>query len=86
MFHGDISQYVYHFSYLGIFLWFAVIEQFTPIPEDVSLITIGYISMHTPLDPWLASGVSLIGLLTADNVFSIFPKKDTNWQKNLLVM
>lgn len=64
--HG-LTHYI--FTYPGIFLWFAIIEQFTPIPEEVALMTVGYISMHTSLNPVLCGAVSVVGLLTADNIF-----------------
>jgi membrane protein DedA with SNARE-associated domain len=64
-----LPEYIYHLSYFGIFLWFALIEQLTPIPEEISLVSLGYVSMHTPLSPVICGLVSVIGLLTADNLF-----------------
>src|ERR1700716_292775 len=66
--HNDLSHYIYQFSYLGIFLWFVVIEQVTPVPEEVSLMTVGYISVHSSLNPFICWSVSLGGLLIADNL------------------
>lgn len=63
----DISTYIHHFSYLGIFLWFLVFEQFTPIPEEVSLISLGYICKHNHLNLFVAGGFALAGLLIVDN-------------------
>lgn len=65
----DVSQYIIHFSYLGIFLWFAFIEQITPVPEEVSLISLGYIAMHTSLNVYVAAAVAIFGLTVADNLF-----------------
>jgi len=59
----------YIFTYPGMFLWFAIIEQFTPIPEEVALMTVGYISVHSSLNAVLSAAVSVAGLLTADNIF-----------------
>ncbi|MEX6690903.1 VTT domain-containing protein [Danxiaibacter flavus] len=67
--HSDLSAYIYSFSYLGIFFWFALLEQLTPIPEEVSLISLGYICTHSSLNPLLAGAVSVVALLTTDNVF-----------------
>ncbi len=64
-----LPEYIYHLSYFGIFLWFAFIEQLTPIPEEISLVSLGYVSMHTPLNPVICGLVSVIGLLVADNLF-----------------
>jgi membrane-associated protein len=66
---SGLSEYIYHLSYLGIFLWFAFIEQLTPVPEEISLVSLGYVSMHTHLRPVICGLVSVIGLLTADNLF-----------------
>lgn len=63
----DIADYIQQFSYLGIFIWFLVIEQLTPIPEEVSLISLGYLCMHNHLDLFIAGGFSLAGLLITDN-------------------
>lgn len=67
--HQDVAQYILQFSYLGIFLWFAIIEQVTPVPEEVSLMSLAYITMHTPLNPWISGLVALGGLTVADNAF-----------------
>jgi membrane protein DedA with SNARE-associated domain len=63
---NSIHEYIYELSYLGIFLWFAVIEQFNFIPEEVSLISVGYITVYTSLDPFFSGIVSLAGLLCTD--------------------
>lgn len=64
----QVPDYVYHLSYFGIFLWFAFLEQITPIPEEVSLVSIGYVSMHTAINPFISGVVAVAGLLTADNL------------------
>lgn len=69
VFASDLYQYVDDFSYAGIFIWFAFVEQLTPVPEEVSLISLGYLSMHTVLNPLICGIVSVIGLLCADNLF-----------------
>jgi membrane-associated protein len=80
----DITEYIYHLSYFGIFLWFAFIEQLTPIPEEISLISLGYISMHTSLNPLISGLVSIIGLLTADNLFFYLSLKGNKLAKKLM--
>jgi membrane protein DedA with SNARE-associated domain len=68
MLHTDLASYVSALSYLGIFLWFSIGEQLTPIPEEVSLISIGYLSVYASLNPFMAGLASLAGLLTTDNL------------------
>lgn len=62
-----MPDFIIGLSYLGIFLWFAGLEQFTPIPEEVSLMSIGYISTHEGLNPFFCSFVAIAGLLSFDN-------------------
>lgn len=80
----DVSFYVTHLSYPGIFLWFLVIEQLTPIPEEVSLMSVGYISMHANLNPFVCGIVSLSGLLITDNFLFYLSRKGNKFSKKLL--
>lgn len=79
----DISTYIHQFSYLGIFFWFLIIEQLTPIPEEVSLISLGYICMHNHLNLFIAGGLSLVGLLTTDNALFYLSKKGRRFTDKL---
>lgn len=74
-----ISDYIIHFSFIGIFLWFAFIEQITPVPEEVALVSLGYICMHTALNPFLAAGTAILGLICADNIFYFLAAKSSHW-------
>lgn len=65
----ELGDLITQYSYLGIFLWFIIFDQLTPIPEEVSLLTLGYISSQTSLNPFLCGVVSLIGLLAIDNIY-----------------
>lgn len=82
--HNDLSTYISSFSYLGIFLWFALLEQLTPIPEEVSLISLGYICSHSSLNPVIAGVVSTFALLTTDNVFFYLSLKGNNLVKKTI--
>lgn len=84
MSHPGLPEYIYHLSYLGIFLWFAFIEQLTPVPEEISLVSLGYISMHTPLNPVICGFVSVTGLLTADNLFFYLSLKGNKFAHKLV--
>lgn len=82
----DLNTYIQHFSYFGIFLWFLVIEQLMPIPEEVSLISLGYLCIHNHLNPFIAGGFSLAGLLITDNILFYLSFKGNRyterWTKN----
>lgn len=84
MLDSNLVTYVASLSYFGIFLWFAVIEQFTPIPEEVSLMSLGYIAGHASLSPWLSGVVALLGLLAVDNLLFYLTLKGSKWPKKLI--
>lgn len=64
-----------HLSYFGILLWFSVLEQFTPVPEEAALLSLGYICAHGKLNVFVAGTVSLTGLLIADSVLFFISRK-----------
>lgn len=64
----NLTHYIEQLAYAGILLWFMVMEQFTPVPEEVSLMTLGYLCMHTTLRLLPAGVTALGGLLIMDNV------------------
>jgi membrane protein DedA with SNARE-associated domain len=56
-------------SYFGIFIWFLFLDQLTPIPEEVTLLSIGYIAEHHLINPYLAGLSAFCGLTIIDNLF-----------------
>ena len=80
----EIGSYILHFSYAGIFLWFALVEQVTPIPEEVSLVTLGYVANHSGLNPWVAGAMSVLGLATADGLFYILSRRGSRLMASFL--
>lgn len=65
----EFTDYVIHWGYLGIFIWFITIDQLSPVPEEISLITIGYLSANGFLNPVFAAIVSFISFLSIDLVY-----------------
>lgn len=65
----DFDQIIQQFSYLGVFIWFLVFDQITPIPEEVVLVTLGYLSNHGLLNPIGAAVAALTGLVIIDNTY-----------------
>jgi membrane protein DedA with SNARE-associated domain len=80
----DLHNYIYHLSWFGIFLWFAFIEQLTPVPEEISLISLGYLSLNTPLNPLFSGAVAVMGLLTADNLLFYLSLKGSSLTKKFI--
>lgn len=56
-------------SYLGIFIWFLFLDQLTPIPEEVTLLSIGYIAERHLINPYFAGLAAFLGLTIIDTVF-----------------
>lgn len=56
-------------SYLGVFIWFLFLDQLTPIPEEVTLLSIGYIAEHHLINPYFAGLAAFMGLTIIDSVF-----------------
>jgi membrane protein DedA with SNARE-associated domain len=84
MHHHDIYSVIIQFSYLGIFLWFAVIEQLTPVPEEVYLMTVGYIAVHAHMNVVLCGIAALAGLLTTDNLLYYLALKGNKFSQKLI--
>lgn len=82
--HHDFTYYILKFSYLGIFIWFAVIEQLTPIPEEVYLMSTGYIAVHAHMDIIFCGIAALAGLITTDNLLFFLALKGNKFSQKLL--
>jgi len=77
----DFSKFVSQFGYIGILLWFITFDQLTPIPEEVSLLIIGYLSSHGVFNPFLAGVFSLAGFLIVDTGYYFLSKRGSSWIK-----
>jgi membrane protein DedA with SNARE-associated domain len=65
----EIQEYFMRWGYLGIFFWFVTIDQIAPLPEEISLIVIGYFCSNGTLNPVLAGVFSLLAFVTVDLVY-----------------
>ena len=63
------SHYISDFGYLGILLFFLTVDQLSPIPEEISLIGIGYLSYMGVFNPFLAVLFAFIGLQLVDIIY-----------------
>ncbi len=70
----QIQTYFQRFGYIGIYIYFISVDQVSPIPEEVTLIVIGYFSAHGYVNPFLAGGSSLLAFLTIDIVYYYLTK------------
>ena len=77
----DFFQFVARFGYIGILVWFLTFDQLTPIPEEVSLLIVGYLSAHEVFNPVIAGIFCLSGFLIVDTVYFFLSKKGSSWIK-----
>ena len=79
----DITYYVAQYSYLGIFIWFFLIDQLTPIPEELVLITVGYLTHSDLINPVFAGIAALLGLMVVDNIYFYLAFTGNKWTQKL---
>jgi len=72
------TPFVSRFGYIGIVLWFITFDQLTPIPEEISLLIIGYLCVHNVFNPVFAGISSLVGFLIIDSIYFILSKKGSS--------
>jgi membrane-associated protein len=79
----QIGQYVSRFGYAGIYLWFITIDQIGPIPEEVTLIVIGYLSAQGVINPVFAGLSAIAGFITIDIIYFYLTKTGSKLVKKL---
>jgi membrane protein DedA with SNARE-associated domain len=77
---GLISQYIEHFTYLGLFVVLLLCGLGLPIPEDVALLAGGYM-VHRGVTRYpITLAVSLFGVVAGDNsLFFLGRRFGTGW-------
>jgi membrane protein DedA with SNARE-associated domain len=65
----DFTQFIEKWGYLGILIWFLTFDQITPIPEEISLLLVGYLSAHNIFNPFLAGVVAFVGMVGVDILY-----------------
>lgn len=62
----SLNHYIQLFGYLGIFIFFTTIDQVTFVPEEVTLISIGYLGAGEVFNPLIAGVVAFIAFVAVD--------------------
>jgi len=75
------THFVSRFGYIGIVVWFITFDQLTPLPEEISLLIMGYLCVHNVFNPVLAGISSLIGFLIIDCIYFLLSKKGSSFIK-----
>jgi membrane-associated protein len=68
------EYYFRNYGYIGIYFWFVGVDQLSPIPEEVSLITIGYLASQGYINPLLAGLISIVAFFTIDLIYFYLTK------------
>ena len=68
-------------GYAGIFLFFISIDQVTPIPEEVTLLSIGYLAANGTFNPVVAGAISLFAFLLVDSGYFFLARSGNNFLK-----
>lgn len=79
----DITYYIIRYSYLGIFIWFLIIDQLTPIPEELVLLTVGYLMHSIPIHPVFAGISAAMGLMIVDNIYYYLAFTGNKWTQRV---
>jgi len=64
---GVVSAYIVHFSYLGLFAVLMLCGLGLPVPEDVALLTGGFLVHRGITDYPTTLAISLVGVVMGDN-------------------
>ena len=72
-------NYAEHLSYLGIFILLAVVGFIVPLPEEMLLLSVGYLSALGFTSAYIGIGVSLIGVLTGDSFLFLLSKRGSTY-------
>src|SRR4051812_26438969 len=77
----QFQTYFARFGYVGIYIFFVSVDQLSPIPEEVSLIIIGYLTSQGNLNPILAGVAALLAFLTIDVVYYFLTRSGNKFIK-----
>jgi membrane protein DedA with SNARE-associated domain len=66
-------------GYIGIIIWFITFDQLTPIPEEISLLILGYLSVHNIFNPVVAGICCLAGFIAVDTVYFLLSRKGSSF-------
>jgi membrane-associated protein len=78
---SGIESYFDTIGYIGILIWFLTFDQLTPIPEEISLITIGYLSSKGIMEPVWAGIISFFSLLLVDVIYYLLSRSGSRLVK-----
>ncbi|MFH1642140.1 MAG: hypothetical protein ABIC04_04530 [Nanoarchaeota archaeon] len=69
---NSLTNYLEHFTYVGIFLVLTFVGYIIPIPEEIILISIGYITALGFTKLYLVILLSIIAVVMGDSLLFYF--------------
>ena len=73
------THFISRLGYIGIVIWFITFDQLTPIPEEISLLIVGYLSAHNIFNPVVAGICCLAGFIVVDTAYFFLSKKGSSF-------
>jgi len=73
------THFISRLGYIGIIIWFITFDQLTPLPEEISLLIVGYLSAHNIFNPLLAGICCLAGFIVVDTAYFFLSKKGSSF-------
>ena len=64
----DVTSYLRQLGYVGVFVWFTVFDFVAPFPDEVSLLTVGYLASTGVFNPFLVALVPFASFLLTDSL------------------
>jgi membrane-associated protein len=80
---SEVQDYFSQFGYVGIFIWFITVDQIVPVPEEITLLIIGYFSSTGYLNPILSGVAAIAAFMTVDTVYFQLTKHGNKFVKKL---
>lgn len=63
-----VSVYLERYTYIGIFIAVALSGYLIPIPEEVTLLLVGYVAAYLSLNIYLVMALAALGIMAGDNI------------------
>jgi len=80
----DVQDYFSRYGYIGIYIFFVTIDQVAPVPEEITLIVIGYFSSIGYLNPFLAGLFAIAGFMTIDTIYYYLTRSGNKFIKKMM--
>src|SRR5438876_3948816 len=80
---NELIYYFTHYGYIGIYIFFVTVDQVAPIPEEVTLIVIGYLASLGFLNPFIAGIFCIAAFFTIDAIYFYLTKTGSRLVKKM---